>query len=168
MQTEKVPFAKSLVKALVLLAIALVFFALGKKFGFGINLCILGLLCWAKCFELKMDPASILKLWTGALTGVLLVLAFAVVGAKFGELPGIITFIVLLLINIALDMGEYCPWVCNAATQMFLAATLMLINFETPKEVLTEYAAGLILGGGLPLIAALIVRSRAGKANQEK
>ena len=120
--SEKMPFGKLLIVAFVVTAVVILLAILAGKLGVSAapEMCFIGILVWAKIFNHSLNPLDILKVWTGALVGILMCVATMLLGAKFGAGAGAIALLVLIYVQILFDVGKLCEWVVNGATPFFL------------------------------------------------
>lgn len=156
---EKKSIGKLSIIGVVLVLVIAIIGIVTKLLGTGLELCFVGLLVWAKCYEKSMNPMDILKVWTGGLVGVLICVAEIFVVQQFGAAAGKAVLLVLVGLILVLDIGKINPWLANHSTAFFLTVALALSHFKTAPEILKDFGAGFLIGGVLlMIIATLLVR----------
>lgn len=166
---KKLSFGKLVLVSVVVTLIVIALVLAAGALGVGAELCFLGIIVWAKCFQASFKALDILKVWTGALTGLLVCVAFLLISAKFGTDVGGIVLLVLILVQVIFDIGSLSPWVVNASTPFFLTVCILMATRGSDIPALfKDFGGGFALGGLSFIIIGLILSAAAKKKEAGK
>ena len=151
---------KSMFISLIILIAVVLVVILCRALKLGTDVLFIGLLCWVKCFDLDLNPKTILKCWTGAGVGLLIWLANYFTTVKFGTVAGLVVLLVLVYIQIIFDVRNTCDWLVNAAEPIMLTLFIALSAFLPMKTIVYDFCGAFVIAGLIPIIIGAILQSR--------
>lgn len=110
-----------------------------------------------------MKPESLPKSIVGALVGLGIASLLFLLPERLGNTPGLLAFLVVILVLVYLQLRGRLPLAINAATMIFL--TVATIPHVQAHASFTQTLGALLLGvayfGGLALIVVIVMKRRA-------